>query len=191
MPHHRQYVNRCTQLGISKYESLMEIEEHYKLQEDLGKYFTSKYARRISREDIFWSLFIVFGDEHKLEWPCLIWDLELGYEDCIQRLSSFDFDSLKNGISTLDALVPEEFLFKFKVRVKFKGDVWVIHRYDQDPFPSNPHAHCLGQNIKLDLSNGNCYRVREFLYKMKSKDLIQLRNIIEKVYKDELPPLAV
>ena len=24
------------------------------------------------------------------------------------------------------------------------GEVWRVHKYDADPLPSNPHAHCVG-----------------------------------------------
>lgn len=27
---------------------------------------------------------------------------------------------------------------------RVKGEVWRVHKSDADPFPSNPHAHCVG-----------------------------------------------
>lgn len=27
---------------------------------------------------------------------------------------------------------------------RVKGEVWRVHKYDADPFPSKPHAHCVG-----------------------------------------------
>ena len=77
------------------------------------------------------------------------------------------------------------------VRLKFKGQIWVIHRYDADPLPSNPHAHCLEQNIKLDLSNGNCFRKKKFLFRISEKDLLSIRELANDVYKGNLPPLAI
>ena len=28
--------------------------------------------------------------------------------------------------------------------VRVAGEVWRVHKYDADPFPSRPHAHCIG-----------------------------------------------
>ena len=80
---------------------------------------------------------------------------------------------------------------QFKVRIKNKGIIWIIHRYDSDPFPSSPHAHQIGNNIKLDLSNGKCYQYRKLIHVIKKKDLLQIREAAMKVYKDGLPELAV
>lgn len=27
---------------------------------------------------------------------------------------------------------------------RVKGEVWRVHKSDADPYPSNPHAHCVG-----------------------------------------------
>lgn len=70
----------------------------------------------------------------------------------------------------------------YKVQIKRKG-IWLIHKYDTDPFPSNPHAHLIDSNIKLDLSNGNCYKKRELVYSIKKKDLLMIRDEAEKNFK--------
>ena len=54
--------------------------------------------------------------------------------------------------------------------------IWIIHKYDAAPFPSNPHAHELGSGLKLDLSNGKCYRKKLQVHTIKKKDLIKIRN---------------
>ena len=169
----------------------MSIEDFYKIQVRLADHFSTLYSKDISREDIFWALFVALEDEEELEWAGDLWDLDLDYNQCLEVLSRFDFNSLNNQIATDEGLIPENFLMQFKVRIKFKGQLWVIHRYDADPFPSNPHAHSLEQNIKLDLSNGNCYRRRRFLHTVKEKDLMAIRELAENVYKGELPPLAL
>jgi hypothetical protein len=168
----------------------MSIEDFYKIQECLSDHFSKLYSKDISREDVFWALFIALEDKEGLEWSGDLWDLEIDYSQCLEILSRFDFDSLHNQITTDEGLIPENFLMQFKVRIKFKGQLWVIHRYDADPFPSNPHAHSLEQNIKLDLSNGNCYRRRLYLHTIKEKDLLAIRELARNVYNGELPPLA-
>src|SRR5260370_13521319 len=32
-----------------------------------------------------------------------------------------------------------------EAEVKLDGEKWTVHKYDADPFPSNPHAHCYAQ----------------------------------------------
>lgn len=46
---------------------------------------------------------------------------------------------------------------------KVKGEIWRVHKYDADPFPSNPHAHCVGGRdrfvgLKLHLGNAELFR---------------------------------
>jgi hypothetical protein len=43
------------------------------------------------------------------------------------------------------------------------GEIWRVHKYDPDPYPSNPHAHCVGgrrrfMGCKLHLGTAELYR---------------------------------
>lgn len=43
------------------------------------------------------------------------------------------------------------------------GEVWRVHKYDPDPFPSRPHAHCIGGGrrfvgCKLHLGTAGLYK---------------------------------
>lgn len=87
--------------------------------------------------------------------------------------------------------IPDELLFQKKVSVMHKGQIWVVHRYDADPFPSNPHAHCSEENVKLDLSTGRCYRGGEFCYKVPRKDLLRIRELLKGVHSGKLPALEL
>jgi hypothetical protein len=167
----------------------MTIEEFYKIQNDLSKRFSLVHNKQITRENIFWALFIVLGDAEGLEFATDLWDLDLDSDRCYEALSKFDLLEVK--FESEEGIVPKRFLLQYKVRVKFKGQTWIIHSYDADPFPSNPHAHCLDQNIKLDLSTGSLYRKRRFIGKIKTKDLRQIRELAAKVYKGELPLMLV
>lgn len=45
---------------------------------------------------------------------------------------------------------------------KVNGEIWRVHRYDADPFPSSPHAHCVGGRdrfigLKLHLCTAELY----------------------------------
>lgn len=37
--------------------------------------------------------------------------------------------------------------------VNHKGEKWVLHKYDKDIFPSNPHAHNYDANVKATFRN--------------------------------------
>lgn len=73
-------------------------------------------------------------------------------------------------------------------RIKSKGEIWVIHKNDRDPFPSSPHAHNYESGLKLHLGNGDLYRSRNVVTRLSKKSLMQLRK---KVTKSSLPPLEV
>ncbi|MBZ6072942.1 hypothetical protein [Aeromonas schubertii] len=75
-----------------------------------------------------------------------------------------------------------------KKKYKVKGEVWVVHKNDVDPFPSSPHAHNYDQNLVMHLGNGNLYRGREFIVQAKRKDFLTLRSLIKNV---ELPKLEL
>ena len=169
----------------------MSIENLYRIQEKLAFHFSKLYHKEITREDTFWALFLLLEDKGRIEWATDLWDLDLEYDQCLQLLLKFDFDCLHSPVISTKDLIPNRFLLQFKVRLKFKGQIWVIHRYDADPLPSNPHAHCLEQNIKLDLSNGNCFRKKKFLFRISEKDLLSIRELANDVYKGNLPPLAI
>ena len=62
----------------------------------------------------------------------------------------------------------------YEKQVKVKGQKWELHKYDEDPFPSNPHAHNYETGLKLDLSNGKLYKKKE------EKDSIKKR-VLEKI----------
>src|SRR5688572_4725056 len=45
---------------------------------------------------------------------------------------------------------------------RLRGEVWRVHKGDADPYPSNPHAHCIDgrrfyQGKKLHLGTGELY----------------------------------
>jgi len=62
----------------------------------------------------------------------------------------------------------------------------VVHKADADPFPSDPHAHCQGYDVKLQLGTGVLYRKHEAVDTVRWKHLLGLRKLI--AYRP-LPPL--
>lgn len=167
------------------------IEKWYAIQEKLVAYFKPIYAERVTEREIFEALFILLAEKEKLEWMGSLWDVDIEYEEAFELLSNFNFDTVFNKIETPQGFIPQDFLIEYKVRIKAKGQIWIIHKYDSDPFPSNPHAHDVRNNIKLDLSNGNCFRVRDYIYTIKKKDLLLIRQKAQEVFKGTLPELGV
>jgi hypothetical protein len=117
--------------------------------------------------------------------------VEISYDEALHLLSDFDFNIFHKKFFSEQKILPPDLLIEYKVKIKSKGLIWIIHKYDKDPFPSNPHAHQLENNIKLDLSNGKFYKTREHICTLKKKDLLLIRAEAEKVFDGELPILAV
>lgn len=172
-------------------KELLLIEKWYNIREMLVSHFSLLHSGKIKEREIFEALFILLAEKEKLEWIGSLWDINIEYEEALKLLSDFDFSTVLNKIETPDDFIPKKFLIEYKVRIKAKGQIWVIYKYDADSFPSNPHAHDLQNNIKLDLSNGNCYKVRNYIYAIKKKDLLLIRKKTKEIFKENLPELAI
>lgn len=167
----------------------MSIEEMDNIVENLSKYFTEALGTRINKQQIFNALFLLLSDKYELERPSDIWDAEIDFDSAKNSLLLFNFETLNQQIILPKEIVPEEYVMMIKVQIKSNGLIWFIHRYDADPFPSDPHAHQIDNNIKLDLSNGKCYRKREYLFSISKKELKAIRMLANKRFKGKLPPL--
>lgn len=76
--------------------------------------------------------------------------------------------------------------------IKFKGEVWEIHKNDQDEFPSNPHAHNYEYGLKLHLGTGELFKKRKLMGSVRKKDLLTIRTLItDKVKTIELPTIKI
>ena len=169
----------------------MDIDTMWNLQEALSLGLSDAQKINITRENVFDALFLTFENQSNLEWGGDVWDLDLNYDNAFAILKEFDFATLKNQVETVD-IIPKEFLLiETKVRIKHSNLIWVIHKADADPFPSQPHAHQLDQNIKMDLSNGKLYRKTQYLHQIPHKEFIEIRKKFSAVYKGKLPQLAI
>ncbi|WP_298529541.1 hypothetical protein [uncultured Christiangramia sp.] len=154
----------------------------------LSNEFSELKNQNIKREDIFDALYIIYQNKFNWEHPSEFWSLEVNIEEAREELLDFDFNILFNKIEMDSNIIPRDLRVDYKVRIKNKG-IWIIHKYDKDPFPSIPHAHLIDSNIKLDLSNGDCYRKTKKVFTIRKKDLIRIRKEAEKNFK--LPELNV
>ena len=170
-------------------DSLIRMGELDTILNKLSKHYSDLKKTPISREEIFKSLYLILKDEYNWEHPLNLWNLETDYKKAEYLLSDFNFSIIKDKIETSREIIPKDLLINYKVQIKSKGLIWVIHKYDADPFPSNPHAHQLDSGIKLDLSNGKCYIKKKLVTTIKKKDLIIIRKQAEKKF--ELPNMQL
>ena len=78
---------------------------------------------------------------------------------------------------------------------RVKGEVWRVHKSDADPFPSNPHAHCIDGTERfigctLHLGTRELYRKRKTTGKLLAqKQFDQLIKLIQPKFPDTRLPL--
>ena len=167
-----------------------QVHNFSNMLDDLAIHFSEITQKKITRTEIFDALFLLISDAKNFEWGGDLWDNNLTLTDAIQILKVFDFNKLDKTIEIDEDIFSKIVLYQKKVRVKGNGLIWIIHKNDKDPFPSNPHAHCIDQNLKLDLSNGKYYRNRKLKGRIKKKDFLSLRSKLETAFPGELPQLS-
>ena len=69
-----------------------------------------------------------------------------------------------------------------EVQIKRDGEIWRIYKNDDDPFPSNPHAHNIESGLKLDLSTGKLFLGKDDTgKKVSKKDLFYIREQLKDI----------
>lgn len=118
---------------------------------------------------------------------------KISTNDINEAISSIDLDfflkyrEFSDRIVLTDSAIPPGIPISIqKQNYKLKGEIWVVHKYDEDPFPSSPHAHNYQQNIVMHLGNGSLYRKHDHLGFANKKVFLHLRSLIKNVC---LPPL--
>ncbi|UFX42023.1 hypothetical protein HAP47_0022350 [Bradyrhizobium sp. 41S5] len=75
------------------------------------------------------------------------------------------------------------------------GEVWRVHKYDVDPFPSRPHAHCVGGRdrhigLKLHLGTAALFKGNEPIGRKLHRDhFLRLCEIVSRKFPDIALPL--
>ena len=67
----------------------------------------------------------------------------------------FEIEIENDGFQT-----PEGYVRIEKAKFKTRNSIWSVHKYDPDPFPSCPHAHCIEgmyRGYKLHLGSGKLF----------------------------------
>lgn len=108
-------------------------------------------------------------------------DHNLTADKMLELLKNFDFTPVEVlhtiELSEEDGIIPEDTLVVLVEKVvKVKGEKWEIHRYDADPWPSNPHAHNYASRLKMHLGTGELFdNNRQSKGKIKAKKLAAIR----------------
>jgi hypothetical protein len=118
--------------------------------------------------------------------------------DIKMLLADYDFNRLRPEelcrITFAESFLPPDFpIFVSEAKVRFKGEIWYVHKTDADPFPSNPHAHNYQQRLKMHLGTGDLYphRKKTLCGHIGRSNLIEFRQRIAQVNSTiELPTLA-
>jgi hypothetical protein len=169
-----------------------EINRFFREAEHAKERLSQMLGTPLSIGDIEDGLVVVEGLENGYD----LLDKEWTADSIIQRLHGFDFSVLhKPGPSVLcvveldSSLIPDGVPKALNEKiVKQFGCIWEIHKYDDDPFPSNPHAHNYDSGLKLSLADGGLYRKRMRVGEVGKKKLLMLRDRLSDI---ELPPLTI
>ena len=163
-------------------------EELKKAQEELELL----YDRSFPEDELYLALAIYFDLS---DMPPNIIFKKLSAIQMIDALKDYDFASrIPIGSIVIErTIIPSGFpRLSQRAIIKVDGELWRIHLYDKDPFPSNPHAHNLETNLKLHLGSGELFQKRKLVGKITKKDLLLIRERINNILKDlALPKLCI
>jgi hypothetical protein len=124
---------------------------------------------------------------------------EVDAQAVVSLLSTYDFMRLRPQflceIELADSIVPGDIssIFVTEAQVKFRGEIWRVHKNDADPFPSSPHAHNYRLRIKMHLGNGDLYCSNEKVSsgRIRKQDLLDFRGRVQQANSSiDLPPLS-
>jgi len=169
----------------------MKLSKYIKEAEKARKTLSEKLLVEISSLDFQIALGTVLGyDEND---STRIVEHVLTAEQMVEKLENYEFNfpeeiaSIKFDHSILPDGVPKRL---DEEEIKHKGEIWVIHKNDADPLPSNPHGHNKSTGYKLHLGNGQLFsnKNKPLNEKISKKYLIAIR---EKVINITLPTLSI
>ncbi|MFC6269427.1 hypothetical protein [Frigoriflavimonas asaccharolytica] len=137
----------------------------------------NKYPNlNIQESDLITVLMASFLDKFESRLSLEFYDNFISEEEIDSVVENYDFNQIRNEV-TFNFIIPEEIEeLETKVKIKNNGKIFIIHKNDADPFPSNPHAHWLDSNLKIDLSNGKCYHIRKHIKTLSTKEFKEIRE---------------
>jgi len=169
------------------------MAHYFKTIEDLSRYFSEARQQEISTNRVSLALFERLYEREDL---VAVFDLSrlcLMYDDCVRILADFDFTQFDIELELMETDRPLGILPDTYASIKNGGKVWRVHLNDVDPWPSKPHAHLVGSNRKLNLSNGDMYAGQRLVGKIPRKELVDIRAKFEqsKAFRGIMPTLTI
>lgn len=167
----------------------MNLNTYLKIAEKARLELSEQKQLEISAFDFQKALGAVFGYDAINSFR--VKNLNQTSDEMVEKLKDYNFikSEVIGSVTFYESIIPEGLPKTLnEEEIKHKGEIWIIHKNDKDPFPSDPHAHNEETGYKLHLGNGNLYT-----YKNKPLDeKISMKNLIsirEKVKNITLPPL--
>jgi hypothetical protein len=163
------------------------IEQWTLAEREARLYFAGLYSIPLADVRIQYAVMLILETDNHLDLLKLEWTAER----IIELLRDVDFRSWADveTIELSNSIIPDDVPRYFtEQKIKFRGEIWKIYKYDVDPFPFLPHAHNYSDNLKLDLRDGTFYRNRAAVGNLRKKDLIAFRQLVKYV---ELPEMIV
>lgn len=167
----------------------MKLVAYLRIAENARIELSKQLEIEISELDFQKALGSVFGYDAPNSFR--VKDLNLTSDEMVEKLKDFNFKRFEivETVTFYESIIPEGLPKTLnEEQIKHKGEVWMIHKYDKDPLPSNPHAHNEDTGYKLHLGNGDLYSRNNTSLdkKVSKKNLIAIRDKVKNI---ELPPL--
>jgi hypothetical protein len=114
--------------------------------------------------------------------PVDLLDKSLSSDQMIELLKNYVFNKpdILGEIEFDESILPNETpKLLTEQTLKVKGEIWVIHKNDADPFPSTPHAHNYESGTSLHLGTGELFNKRESRGFVNCKNLKLVRDKVK------------
>ncbi|SFP80004.1 hypothetical protein [Parafilimonas terrae] len=169
----------------------IKLSKYIKESDKARQILSERLGITISSLDFQIALGSVLGyDDHD---STSVLEHEFTAEQMLEKLGNYEFNfpeeiaSVTFEHSILPKSVPQRL---DEEEIKNKGEIWVIHKNDKDPFPSDPHAHNKATGYKLHLGTGDLYsnKNKPLDKKISKKYLIAIRDKVKNI---ALPDLLV
>lgn len=157
-----------------------KIRDLWNSSSDYCDYIEYKKSVRIQPADLIAALMEATGKTFE-DLALEDWDKEKVLRTVVNSEVLRKYPVIQEEVVIDQPIIPDNVIRSIdEERVKFRGEKWVVHKNDPDPFPSNPHAHNYEAGLKLHLGNGELYRGTKLSGKVPCKKLKMLRSLFSK-----------
>jgi hypothetical protein len=145
-------------------------------------------TRTIDADDVHEALFLLWQDEKEIESLTGLYFEEINIMHTYNQLDKFNFAEFQKRVDIDDKLFNDVFECPNDTEQLAKT-AWRMIPYGKGTLSSVPALFHAGKNLKLYLQNGDCFQRQKLLKRIPTRELMQIREEIERKFKCELPPL--